>query len=426
MSCSHTRRRFGLSLAAAAASPLSMAAAPSPSKISSVEIIRVAGRRQTLAGANSQHQVQANHIYEELRPKPYKENPSPEKRTVNASALYLSIRTEDGLEGLYGPVDREAAIVVLSQLKAFVTGKDALAGEKLWDQMYRFNRHARSGHMMMAISAVDNALWDLRGRYFKTPVYRLLGGPTRPSVEVYGSCLGFSVEPGAAASKAAELKAQGYRHQKWFLAYGPGDGPSGLKKNVELVRALREAVGDDVDLMFDAYMGWSLDYAISWSKQVERYRPRWIEEAFPPDRLEAFVALRKATSIPVASGEHFYGRWEANRYLAQGAVSVVQADPEWCGGVSELVKICDLAAVYDAQVIPHGHAVHAALHTVASRTPATCPLVEYLIASRPNYYYFEKHAPVPVDGRIELPDRPGFGIEFDETRVESREPWKLL
>jgi L-alanine-DL-glutamate epimerase-like enolase superfamily enzyme len=424
MSCSHTRRRFGLSLAAAAASPLS-AAAPKPSKISSVEVIRVAGRRETLAGANSQHQVQANHIYEELRPKPYKENPSPEKRTVNASALYLSVKTEDGLEGLYGPVDREAAIVVLSQLKAFVTGKDALAGEKLWDQMYRFNRHARSSHMMMAISAVDNALWDLRGRCFKTPVYRLLGGPTRPAVEAYGSCLGFSVEPEAAASKAAALKAQGYRSQKWFLAYGPGDGPSGLKKNVELVRALREAVGDEVDLMFDAYMGWSLDYAISWAKQVERYRPRWIEEAFQPDKLEAFAALRRATSIPVASGEHFYGRWEANRYLAQGAVSVVQADPEWCGGVSELVKICDLAAVYDAQVIPHGHAVHAALHTVASRTPATCPLVEYLIASRPNYYYFEKHAPVPVNGMIELPDRPGFGIEFDESRVESREVWKL-
>lgn len=419
-----SRRHFGLSLAAASHA-LPLAAATKPSKISSVEIIRVSGRRETLAGANSQHQVQPLHIYEESRPKPYRENPSPEKRTVNASALYLTIRTEDGLEGLYGPVDREAAVVVQLQLKPFLMGKDALAGEKVWDQMYRFNRHARSSHLMMAISAADNALWDLRGRYFKSPVYRLLGGPTRPRIEAYGSCLGFSVEPDAAARKAAELKEQGYRNQKWFMAYGPGDGPPGLSKSVELARVLREAVGEDVDLMFDAFMGWSLDFAIAWAKQAEKYRPRWIEEAFPPDKLEAFAALRRATSIPVASGEHFYGRWEANRYLAQGALSVVQADPEWCGGVSELIKICDLATLYDAQVVPHGHAVHAALHVVASRPPATCPLVEYLISSRPNYYYFEKNAPVPVNGFIELSERPGFGIEFDESRVEAKEVWKI-
>ncbi len=424
MSRAVSRRRFGLSLAAASSGP-SLMAATNPSKISAVDILRVSGRREGLAGANSQHQVQPLHIYEESRPKPYKENPSPERRVVNASAFYLSIRTEDGLEGLYGPVDREAATVLAGPLKTFLLGKDALAGEKVWDQMYRSNRHARSSHMMMAISAADNALWDLRGRYFKTPVYRLLGGPTRPRIEAYGSCLGFSVEPEAAAKKAAEFKSQGYRNQKWFMAYGPGDGRAGANKSVELVRVLREAVGEDVELMFDAFMGWSLDFAISWAKRAEQYHPRWIEEAFSPDKLEAFAALRRATSIPVASGEHFYGRWEANRYLAQGALSVVQADPEWCGGVSELVKICDLATLYDAQVIPHGHAVHAALHVVASRPPATCPLVEYLISSRPNYYYFEKHPPVPVNGFIELSERPGFGIEFDESRVESKEIWKL-
>jgi L-alanine-DL-glutamate epimerase-like enolase superfamily enzyme len=127
----------------------------------------------------------------------------------------------------------------------------------------------------------------------------------------------------------------------------------------------------------------------------------------------------------VASGEHFYGRWEANRYLAEGAVTVVQADPEWCGGTSELLKICDLASLYDAQVIPHGHSVHAALHAVASRPPATCPLVEYLITKMRSYYFFEKHQPTPVNGRIELPDRPGFGIELDESKIESREVWKI-
>ncbi len=389
-------------------------------KISAVEIWRLEGRRELLGSVNRQHQVQPLHVYEEHRPKPYREAPASEKGPVAAGAYYLKIVTDAGLEGVYGPVDKEAAIVVQQQLSRFLTGKDPLAVETLWDQMFRLNRHSRRGHFMMAISAVDNALWDLRGRYFNVPVYRLLGGPTRASVEVYGSCLGFSVEPLMARRRAVELKNQGYRHQKWFLAYGPGDGAAGLIRNVELVRVLREAVGEDSELMFDAFMGWDYNYALAWAKQVERYRPRWIEEAFHADKIESFAALRRATSIPVASGEHIYNRWETHDYLKAGAISIVQADPEWCGGVSELVKICTLASVFDAQVIPHGHNIHSALHVVASQSPMTCPLVEYLINKMSYYYYFEKNEPKPVDGRLELPDRPGFGIQFDESRVQKQ------
>lgn len=410
------RRQF---LSGLVGAPLLTAAAPAAQKIAAVELWQFTGRRTTTPGQDAQFQVQATHIYDALRPKPYKDNPqAPREAAVNA--IYLNIKTADGLEGWYGPVDREAALVIDTQLKGFLMGKDALAGEALWDQMWRSNRHARAGLFLMAISAVDNCLWDLRGRYYKTPVYRLLGGPTRSSVEVYGSCLGFSVELEPAFRKAQELKAAGFRHQKWFLAYGPGDGDEGLEKNVALVRTLREAVGENVELMFDVYMGWSLDYAIAWAKQVEKYHPRWLEEAFGPDKLEAFVALRKATSIPIAAGEHFYGRWEAKRYLESQAITVVQADPEWCGGLSELVKICGVASLYDAQVLPHGHSLHAALHVIASQSPAVCPRAEYLITKMRSYYWFEKNQMVPVQARIELPAGPGFGIEFDAGKVEKR------
>jgi L-alanine-DL-glutamate epimerase-like enolase superfamily enzyme len=387
-------------------------------KIAAVECWRVEGRREGITGVNRQHQVQPLHIYDEHRPKAYRESGSGEKRTVPVSALYLIIRTQGGLEGIYGPIDSEAAVVVDRQLARFVAGKDALAGETLWDQMYRSNRHSRSSHFMMAISAVDNCLWDLRGRYFKTPVYRLLGGPTRDEVEAYGSCLGYSVEPAAVAKQCAEVLRQGFRHQKWFLAYGPGDGTEGLAKNVALVRTLRETMGPDVEIMFDAFQGWHLDYAISWARQVERYRPRWIEEAFHMEKLESFVRLRQATSVPVATGEHMYGRWEAQRFLEAGAITVVQADPEWCGGVSELAKICTIASAYDAQVVPHGHSLHSALHVVASQPPMTCPLVEYLITKMQSYHHFEKDELRPVNGRIALPKRPGFGIELDPAKVE--------
>src|SRR5437016_450443 len=210
-----------------------------PLKIAAVEIWQVRGHRETLAGIDQQYQTNPLHIYDELRPPPYRDSPNPTARNATASAFYLKIKT-DGAEGFYGPIDKEVAIVVDQQLRSFLMGKDALAHEKLWDQMYRSNRHSRRGHFLMAISAVDNTLWDLRGRYFKTPVYRLLGGPTRATVEVYGSCLGYSLEPEKARARAAQLKAEGFRHQKWFLAYGPGDGYEGLKKNVELVRILRE------------------------------------------------------------------------------------------------------------------------------------------------------------------------------------------
>ena len=336
--------------------------------------------------------------------------------------MYLRLKTDAGVDGFYGPVDREAALIVDQQLRNFVIGKDPLASEAMWDQMHRSNRHARRGTYMMAISAIDNAVWDLRGRYYNTPVYRLLGGPTRSAVEAYCSTLGYSVQPESVRKRSAEFKSMGFRNQKWFIAYGPGDGLPGLQKNVEMVRNLRESVGSDVDLMFDAFMGWHLDYAISWCKQVEQYRPRWIEEAFAMDKIEAFAQLRRSTSVPVASGEHFYGRWEAHDYLRAGAISVVQADPEWCGGVSELVKICHVASLFDAQVIPHGHSVHSALHVVASQSPMTCPLVEYLFSKMQSYYHFEKWQPAPSGGRIALPERPGFGIELDPSRVLKQTP----
>lgn len=392
-------------------------------KITGLEIWRLEGEREALVGPHRQHQANALHMYDEHRPAPYQDPPQAERKILPISALYLKVLTDQGLVGLYGPIDREAAIVVEQQIRPFLIGKDPLAGETLWDQMYRWNRHARTGHFMMAISAADNALWDLRGRYFGAPVYRLLGGPTRPEVEAYASCLGFSLEPAKVRERVLEFKQQGFRHQKWFLAYGPASGPEGMARNVELVRTLREAAGEEVELMFDAYMGWDLNYAVAWAKQVERWRPHWIEECFAADKIESFVQLRRRTFIPVASGEHIYNRWEAHRYLSACALDVLQCDPEWCGGTSELVKICALASLYDVRVVPHGHALRAALHVVASQSPMTCPLVEYLILKMQYWHHFEKDLPKLERGRIALPQRAGFGIELDPAKIRKQSRW---
>jgi len=386
--------------------------------IKAVEVLRVSGKITRIPDLNRQYQAQPLHIYPNQRPEPYTDSSNRVETTGEITHHYIRIITDGGIEGLYGYIDPETVTPILKQLGPFLIGKNALSVEMLWDQLYRLNRHSRAGHYMMALSAVDNALWDIRGRYFKQPVYQMLGGATRTEARVYGSCLGFSIEKGKAGLKAKSLFNQGFLHQKWFLAYGPGSGNEGLRRNIELVEELRDALGFEADIMFDAFMGWDLPYAQKWAQEVETYRPFWIEEAFPPNRLDSFVQLSQSTTIPVATGEHFYNRWEVVNFLEQNAIQIVQADPEWCGGVSELVKICHLASSFGAKVIPHGHNIHSALHVVLSQSPAVCPLVEYLINSVPGKQHFQKNPILTDNGIIPLPQRPGFGIELDQEKVE--------
>jgi L-alanine-DL-glutamate epimerase-like enolase superfamily enzyme len=398
--------------------------AEAPLRIEALELLELHGHYTAEAGINGQHQVNPLDVYDSLRTAPYEDKPSGTKE-VRTSAVYLRIRTTGGIEGLYGPIEKSAALIVQEDLRPFLIGKDALAGDALWDEMYRSNRHSRDGIFMMAISAVDNTLWDIRGKFYDVPVYRLLGGPTRSSVEMYASCLGFSLEPDAVRKRALAIQKEGFHYQKWFMGYGPGSGPDGMRKNVELVRILRETLGDDYEIMFDAYSGWDQDYALEWAHQVEKYRPHWMEEVTHPEKIESFAAMRRSTTIPIASGEHFYGRWEVERYLQAGALSIVQADPEWCGGTSELLRIGTVASLHDIPVIPHGHSLRAAVHVIASQSPMTFPLGEYLVNKMKHYYHFESNPLVPVKAHIELPTGPGFNVLLDPAKVDSQSILKI-
>src|SRR5947209_8150012 len=169
---------------------------------------------------------------------------------------FIEIEADEGVIGIGGPVPREQAFLVDLELRPYLMGADPLATEVVWDTLYRASVHGRKGLTMMAISAVDCALWDLKGRYFKAPVYRLLGGPSRTEIPAYASALGYSIEPGRAAERAREFVRQGYRATKWFFRHGPQDGPEGMVRNAQLVSALRGAVGPDVDSMLDCWISW--------------------------------------------------------------------------------------------------------------------------------------------------------------------------
>lgn len=336
-------------------------------------------------------------------------------------ALYVEIQTDSSVSGLFGPIEMPQAFVIAHTLRPFLIGRDPLATELLWDQMQRMDRHGRSGMFMTAVSAIDCALWDLKGKAWNVPVYRLLGGPTRPTVPAYASMLGFSVEPAAAADVARAYQAQGFTAQKWFFRCGPGDGAEGIERNLALAQALRAAVGPYYPLMFDAFMAWDVPYATTMVRALEPLRPAWMEEPVPPERVSALRQIRQAASVPIATGEHVYTRWQVKELLMAEAVDVVQTDPDWTGGISELVKICALASAFEVPMIAHGHSLLAALHVAAAQSPQAVPMVEYLIRHQPAKQFFHNPIYEPFEGAVALPDLPGLGIVLDEAKITARE-----
>jgi L-rhamnonate dehydratase len=389
-------------------------------KITAVEVLAVQGEPPASPPGPVQRHVMPLHRYDEHRPPPARAaGPAP----ARIETLYLRIGTDQGAEGFYGPIDREAAWPIVDRLAGFLAGLDPLAGSIVWDKLQRSDRHARHGYLKLAISAIDNALWDLRGRVYDAPVWQLLGGPARPRIPVYASTLGVALEPGTIEETARQLAGAGFAGQKWFMANGPGDGPAGLRADLDLAERVRDAAGPGAVIMFDAFMGWDLAYATSWARAAAPLGPAWLEEPFPPSQPAAFAELHRRADVPLSAGEHLYDRADVLPFLRDGTLAVLQTDPEWCGGVTELVRICALAETFGVPVIPHGHGLHAALHVVASQSPATCPMAEYLLRIMPGRHHFELAPPAPVDGHIELPRRPGFGIELDDRKIERRRQW---
>jgi len=334
-------------------------------------------------------------------------------------ARYVEIVTDGGTIGRYGPIDPRQAFLIATDLRPHLLGADPLAIESIHDRLLRVHRHGRAGLFVNAISAVDNALWDLLGKLRGEPVYRLLGGPTRDRIPAYASMLGYSVEPGRAAAVAADHKAQGYQAQKWFFAHGPGAGWEGMQRNLAMARAVREAVGAGYPLMFDAFMGWDLTYATDMLRGLADVDPFWMEEPVPPERLSVFRRLAAASNIRLATGEHAHTRWQVKELLDAG-VGLIQADPDWAGGISEQLHICSLCSSYDVPVVAHGHAMAVPVHIAAARSPQTVPMVEYLVQIQERNQWFHRTALHPVDGAFELPSEPGLGIELDAEKMVTR------
>ena len=331
----------------------------------------------------------------------------------------LQIETDEGINGI-APIHLPALpFYINTQIKPLLIGEDPMAIELLWDQMYRHAIHGRKGDNMIAISSVDIALWDLKGKALGQPVYKLLGGPCQDRLPAYASAIGYSIEPEKAKERVKEFIRQGYTSTKWFILEGPSDGLEGERKNMELMQALREAGGKDMKIMIDCWNSWDVPYTMKMADLLAEYEPFWFEEPVLADRPQSYARLRAECPVTIAGAEHEYTRWGAKMLMDMEAMDIYQMDPVWAGGISELNKVCTLASVYDVQVIPHGDVASVSAQLSFAQNSTVTPMLEYQVVLQEVRQFFFKNPVTPVNGFITPPTAPGMGIDLDESKIES-------
>ena len=288
--------------------------------------------------------------------------------------------------------------------------------------MYRASLYyGRKGIVMNAISAIDLALWDLLGRLREEPVYAMLGGKVREELTFY-----------ATGPRPDLAKKMGFVGGKIPLVYGQADGNEGLRKNIETLKTMRERVGDDFLLMWDCWMSLDLPYAKKLMMESAEYGLQWMEECFNPDDYWSYRDLKKCApqKMWVTGGEHEASRYGFRALIEECDLDVIQPDVGWCGGLTELIKIGNLADAHGKMVIPHGSGVYS-YHYVT--TKVNSPITECLMmapeADRvvPQYYPLIQDEPMPVNGKLKVSDKPGFGVELnkDKTLIEVKKGTRL-
>ncbi|MGA7351394.1 MAG: L-rhamnonate dehydratase [Acidobacteriaceae bacterium] len=336
--------------------------------------------------------------------------------------LIVEVEADDGTVGIgnaaLAPLVTKALID--QYLTPLLMGQNPWDIEFLWQHMYRNTMaFGRKGVGMAAISAVDIALWDLLGKAAKQPVFRLLGGRTKARIPVYASRL-YSTGLENMAAEALRYKADGYKAMKLRFGWGPTDGAAGMQRNVELVRAVREAVGDEVDVMADAYMGWTLDYAKRMLPLLEAFHLRWLEEPVIPDDVRGYAELRSYGRVPIAGGEHEFTVYGFRDLLEAHALDYIQFDTNRVGGISQARKICALAEAFSIPVVPHAgqmHNFHVVMASLNCPVAEFFPLVDVEVGNELFWYIFDGE-PTPVDGFIDLDDDvPGLGLTINEERL---------
>lgn len=345
--------------------------------------------------------------------------------------LFLKIDTDEGISGWGEPVVEGKAHTVktaVEEMMDALVGKDPLRIEDHWQVMYRGGFYRGGPILMSAIAGIDQALWDIKGKYYKAPVYQLLGGACRDSMRVY-SWVGGD-RPADVGQAALEKQAAGFTAVKmnateelqFIDSYGK------LDQVLERVAAIREAAGPDFGIAVDFHGRVHKPMAKVLAKELEQFRLMFIEEPVLPENNEALREIAHHTNTPIATGERMFSRWDFKKLLADGYVDIIQPDLSHAGGITECKKIFAMAEAYDVAVAPHCPlgpiALAACLQVDATAYNAFIQeqsLGIHYNAGNDLLDYMEDSSVFSYeDGYVAIPRGPGLGIEINEDYVQSR------
>ncbi len=342
------------------------------------------------------------------------------------SACLVEITCEDGTVGwgeCLGPAHPNAAVI--AAFRPFLMGLDALAIEHIWMHLYnQFRDQGQKGLVCTALSGIDIALWDIRGKHFAAPAHVLMGGPLRREVQAYATGT-FRRESGSRLDYVVEEVAgyvrQGFPAVKIKIGFD-------VTEDARLIRACREAVGPGIGLMIDANHGYDAIEAVALGRAVADCDIDWFEEPVVPDDLGSYHEVRRGQPIPVAGGETWFTRWNFRDVLVSRAVDIVQPDVCAAGGLSEAKRIADMAAAFGVRCVPHvwgtGVAIAAALQYLAvlpASPPRHEPREPMLEFDRTEHPFRQAVLTAPIEhsgGVVRIAEGPGLGIAIDRSTLK--------
>ena len=342
--------------------------------------------------------------------------------------VFVKVFTDqDGLYGVgEGSVTSKATTIAaaIMEHERLLQGRDPLNIEWLWQQMYRIPRWRGGPVLNSAISAIEIALWDIKGKHYGQPVYQLLGGAARERIRMYGHCGGAT--PEQAAENILAWKERGFNAIKTgplHLENNTVRPQESMRKGLAKIAAMREAAGDDFDIGVDAHGLLTPTMALEYAQRVAEYRPMFLEEATQPEDLDTLAWLSERSPVPLATGERSFTKWGFAEMCARHLVRYVQPDVVHCGGISEMKKIAAIAEAFFIDCAPHNPqswvSTFASLHVDAC-TP-NCVIQEWVQGPswQPDLFRTEFEI---KDGYAALPDQPGLGLDFDEEEA-ARHPY---
>ena len=323
--------------------------------------------------------------------------------------VWCKVTAEDGTWGIGSTSHgRPVAAVIDDHLAPQLVGEDCLATEKLSDMMFRLTKpYGSTGLASYAISAVDLALWDLRGKLLGQPVYKLLGGAQKERIFCY-----------ATGNDVDWYQELGFRAFKLACPYGPADGLDGIDKNEAFVARVREQIGDQCELMLDCWMAFDVEYTVRLAERLRPYRLKWMEECLIPEDFDAHIALRQRLPWQtLATGEHWYTHVPFQWAASHGVADILQPDINWCGGVTTCQKIAAIADAAGISVIMHGGGNSVFGQHFSIATPAV-PWLECFVGTPPGVPLAEgwrlPGQAIPQDGWLTPNDAPGFGLDIPD------------